>query len=63
MNIIFKSFGQSVAFLLFDAALSILFQHSIIFSEKLIDFTIFFAVILLFNFIAPKLRKRMGFDS
>ena len=63
MNLVLKSFGLSVAFLMFDAALSIFFDHTINFGEKLIDFVIFFAVILLFNIIAPKLRKRLGFEK
>ncbi len=63
MNVILKSFGQSVAFCMFDAALSILFEHQIIYKDKLIDFVIFFAVILLFNTMAPKLRQRLGFEN
>ena len=37
MNLILKSFGQSVAFLMFDAALSIFFEHTINIREKLFD--------------------------
>ena len=63
MNLVLKSFGMSVAFLMFDAALSIFFDHTINFREKLIDFVIFFVVIHIFNFIAPELRKRFGFEK
>ena len=63
MNVILKSFGQSVAFCMVDAALSILFEHQIIYKDKLIDFVIFFAVILLFNIISPRLRQSLGFES
>ena len=63
MNLILKSFGLSVAFLMFDSALSIFFDHTINFRDKLIDFVIFFVVILLFYFISPKLRKLLGFEQ
>ncbi len=63
MNVMLKSFGEAVAFLMFDAALSLFFEHTINFREKLIDFVIFLAVILLFNVMAPKLRKLLGFDN
>ena len=63
MNVLLKSFGESVAFLMFDAALSIFFDHTINFRDKLIDFCIFFVVILIFNIFSPKLRKYLGFDK
>ncbi len=63
MNLILKSFGQSVAFLMFDSALSIFFEHTINIREKLFDFVIFFAVILLFNFMAPRLKKHLGVEK
>ena len=63
MNLILKSLGLSVAFLMFDSALSIFLDHTINFRDKLIDFVIFFVVILIFYFISPKLRKLLGFEK
>ena len=63
MNLVLKCLGKSVAFLMIDSAITIFFEHQINIKEKLINFVLFFFVILLLYWSAPKLRKLMGFEK
>lgn len=63
MNFVLKSLGEAVAFMCFDAAITIFFDHAINYKNIFVDFAIFFVVILMFNYFAPKLRKKLGFEK
>ena len=63
MNLVFKCLVKSAAFLLIDSAITIFFDHQLDIREKLVDFVIFFLVILLFYWSAPKLKKLMGVEK
>ncbi len=63
MNLVLKCLGKSVVFLMIDSAITIFFEHQVDIKERLVNFVLFFFVILLIYWSAPKLRKLLGFEK